>query len=49
MKNLITSDFSEINLILDKRIAVGHQCIIYGKDILIIGGIERDVDRNLSI
>ncbi|CAK66454.1 unnamed protein product (macronuclear) [Paramecium tetraurelia] len=49
MKNLNISDFQEINLILDKRIAVGHQCIMYGKDILIMGGIERDIDRNLSI
>ncbi|CAD8122671.1 unnamed protein product [Paramecium sonneborni] len=49
LKNINIQDFQEIQLILDKRIGVGHKCIVYGKDILIIGGIERDVDRNVSV
>lgn len=29
--------------------AVGHQCVVYGKEIFLMGGIQRDVDRSASV
>lgn len=43
------NEITELNLNIEKRIPVAHQSIVYGADILLIGGIDRDIDRSASV
>lgn len=49
MYNYVNNEFIELSLNIEKRIPVAHQSIIYGTDILLIGGIDRDFDRSASV